>query len=178
MRSCPQCHTAMRRSTLASIEVDECPGCKGLWFDDDELRLAKDETRPDLRWLEFELWKHRESFRASPRHLKCPDCHTDLVGIEYGQAQIVVDACAACHGIWLDKDEFQRILEALLQETASKDVGEYLRATLEEAKELLTGNESFLSEWHDLRAVLKLLQLRFFIEHPRLLNMVIGLPRL
>ncbi len=176
MRSCPQCNQEMRKSRVASIEVDECPGCKGLWFDDDELRLAKDESRPDLRWLDFELWKHHDHFRASQRHLKCPDCGGDLVGIEYGKAQVVVDACATCHGIWLDKGEFQRILEALLQETAAKDVGEYLEDTLEEAKELLTGNESFLSEWRDLRAVLKLLQLRFFIEHPRLLSLISGMP--
>ena len=88
----------------------------------------------------------------------------------------MVDACPTCHGIWLDKGEFQRILDALLEETSRKDVGDYLEDTLQEARELLTGDESFMTEWHDLRAVLKLLQLRFFVEHPRLLSLVSGMP--
>jgi Zn-finger nucleic acid-binding protein len=176
MRSCPQCKQPMRKSRVSSVEVDECPSCKGLWFDDEEQALAKDQTRPDLFWLDLELWKHREHFHASRRRLLCPDCAKPLVGIEYGAARVVVDACAACHGIWLDKGEFQRILEALLEETSRKDVGDYLRETIEEARELLTGNEAFLTEWQDLRAVLKLLQLRFFVEHPRLLSLVSGMP--
>ena len=43
---------------------------------------------------------------------------------------------------------------------------------LQEAKKLFTGSEAFLSEWRDLKTVLWLLELRFFVENPRLMNAV------
>ena len=45
---------------------------------------------------------------------------------------------------------------------------EYLRASLEEAKELVTGPESFLSEWKDFATVLRMLQYRLLGENPKL----------
>ena len=59
---------------VASIEVDECRTCGGLWFEDHELRLAKDESDSDLAWMDFEIWKHPERFRVGARPLKCPSC--------------------------------------------------------------------------------------------------------
>jgi hypothetical protein len=49
---------------------------------------------------------------------------------------------------------------------------EYLRATLEEAKELITGPESRLSEWRDLTTVLRFLQYRVLSEHSRFASLL------
>jgi Zn-finger nucleic acid-binding protein len=59
MKTCPVCRENLRTITLASISVDKCPKCKGLWLEDDELRLAKDHIDTDLAWMDFEIWKHR-----------------------------------------------------------------------------------------------------------------------
>jgi Zn-finger nucleic acid-binding protein len=177
MKTCPNCSQQhLRKTTIASIEVDECPKCKGLWFEDQELRLAKDHTDRDLVWMDFEIWKHPDRFQVEQRPLRCPGCGSQLVGIQYGSTGVTVNYCKACRGLWLDKGEFKRIVRALTDELSSKSAAEYVRASLQEAEEMFTGPESFLSEWSDLRAVLRLLQLRFFVEHPGLMGSIMGLP--
>lgn len=166
----------MRTATLASVEVDECPTCKGLWLRDDELKLAKDHVDHDLAWLDFDIWKHPERFSRADSTLKCPDDATELVRLRYGDTPVTIGYCTSCRGIWLEKGEFQKIVAALEHEVVSKDVGEYVKASLEEAKELFTGSESFLSEWRDVKAVLKLLQMRFSVEHQRLMDALIKMP--
>ena len=71
-------------------------------------------------------------------------------------------------GVWLDAGELEKIIDSLSEELLTKDVPDYLRASLEEAKELVTGPESFLSEWKDLGTVLRMLQYRILGENPTL----------
>jgi len=177
MKTCPKCSEELRSDTVATIQVDQCPKCKGLWFEDQELRLAKDYTDRDLAWMDFEIWKHPERFHVDPQHLKCPACRDELVAIRYDATKETVDYCKACRGVWLDKGEFQRIIQVLSKQLTQMTATEYLRASLGEAAQLFTGSESFLSEWRDLRAVLRLLQLRFFVEHPGLMATINGMPR-
>jgi Zn-finger nucleic acid-binding protein len=178
MKACPRCQQEMRSATVASVRVEECPACKGLWFEDQELRLAKDQTDADLAWMDFEIWRHPERFQRSPRALGCPSCGGDrpMVGVQYGATGVTVDACEGCHGVWLDRGELDRIVRALGDELDAKDVRDYARASLEEARELFTGSESLASEWRDLRSVLRLLQLRFFVDNPTLLSFVRAIP--
>ena len=49
---------------IGPVEVEECERCKGVWFDKDELRQAKDITDSDLNWMDFEIWKHEDKFKA------------------------------------------------------------------------------------------------------------------
>lgn len=178
MKACPRCKREMRGATVGSVRVEECPACKGLWFEDQELRLAKDETDADLAWMDFEIWRHPERFVRSSRAVACPSCGPDrpMVAVQYGSTGVTIDCCENCHGIWLDRGELDGIVNALTAELRSKDVGDYARASLEEARELFSGSESLTSEWRDLRSVLRLLQLRFFVDHPTLLGVVRGIP--
>jgi len=177
MKTCPTCSEELRSETVATIQVDQCPKCKGLWFEDQEFQLAKDHAGKDLAWMDFEIWKHPDRFQVEPRHLKCPGCRSELVAIRYGSTKETVDYCKFCRGVWLEKGEFQRIIQALTEQLMQTSATDYLRASLGEAKELFTGPESFLSEWRDLEAVLRLLQLRFFVEHPTLMATLTGMPR-
>jgi hypothetical protein len=45
-------------------------------------------------------------------------------------------------------------------------------ASVKEAGELATGPESLTSEWKDFQSVLRLMQCRFFVERPGLLDAV------
>ena len=91
-----------------------------------------------------------------------------LVAIEYGDTGVEIDYCNGCRGVWLDADEFGKIIAHLSEDLLTTESSEYLRASLEEAKELVTGPESFLSEWKDLATVLRMLQYRLLGENPRL----------
>ena len=165
---CPNCSEMMRKRSLEQCEIDECPSCKGVWFDCDELRKAKDEVDPSLAWQDFDLWKHGDRFRISPRPRKCPKCDLDMATVDYAETGVAVDCCAACKGVWLDAGEFPKIIAALEQDADAMATKDYLKASFEEAKEIITGSEGLVSEWRDLLTVLRLLECRFFAEHPKL----------
>ncbi len=166
--NCPRCQTELQTRSTDGVEIDECPSCRGIWFDADELRRVKDEADPDLNWMDFELWKHEDRFHVAEKSTDCPKCEVPLVAIDYGETGVVVDFCTQCRGAWLDAGELEKIIDSLSEELLTKEVPEYLRASLEEAKELVTGSESFLSEWRDLSTVLRMLQYRIFGDKPGL----------
>jgi len=178
MRTCPECGVSMTETSVGPVQVDECPQCRGMWFQDDELRLAKDATDRDLQWLDIDLWRHPERFRVDPHHLKCPDCGLSLVVVRYGDTPFDVHCCPASRGIWLDRGEFAKIIEALETEVITLSEADYIKASLHQAKEVITGRESFLSEWRDLGSVLRLLHHRFFVEHQGVTNFLRNVPRL
>ena len=157
---------------------DQCARCKGTWFQDQELRLAKDEAEPSLVWDDYEPGQHAEKFRAGPRHLRCPDDQTELVELDYEGSGVAIDYCTSCRGIWLDAGEFVQIVDALRHELDVRDVPEYLRESLKQAKEVLAGPESHFSEWRDFRTVMKLLRYRFLAEHMQFTNFLMKFPRI
>jgi Zn-finger nucleic acid-binding protein len=165
---CPECDLLMQTCKLKQVEIDECPQCKGVWFDSDELRKAKDEADPSLVWRDFDLWKHADRFSISPRARRCPKCGLGMAAVDYAETGVAVDCCAACKGVWLDAGEFPRIIAALEQDADAMSTKDYLKASFEEAKEVITGSEGLVSEWRDLTTVLRLLECRFFSEHPKL----------
>lgn len=170
--NCLNCNTELDRKVFGDIEVDECAKCKGIWFDAGELRKAKDLTDENLNWMDFEIWKHEHLFKTDSTDLACPHCSNALVSINYGDTDVEVDYCPNCNGAWLDKDEFVNIIEALTKELHSKSFSEYITSSIDEAKEILNGPESFLSEWKDFTTVLNLLQIRLFVEQPKLVETI------
>jgi Zn-finger nucleic acid-binding protein len=167
---CPTCSVEFETKSIGDVEVDECPECKGVWFDDDELRQAKDASGEDINWIDFEIWKHEDQFETEPRKLACPKCTLSLVAIDYGDTKVTINCCPKCKGTWLDKGEFEKIVASLTQELDTKSFGDYIKATLKEGLEIITGPESFLSEWKDFTAVLGLMQRRLFVEHPKMME--------
>ena len=174
---CPICSVGLERKLVKEIEIDECPECRGVWFEDDELRKAKDSADSDLNWMDFEVWKHKEKFKAAPRNLGCPKCSGSLVCIDYDNTGVEIDCCPECKGTWLDKGEFKKIVDALTDELLTKSFSDYVKASLGEAKEILTGSESFLSEWRDFVTVCRMMNLRLLVENPKLLDTMTTIQR-
>jgi len=164
---CPRCGKELQTRTIGTVEVDECIGCKGIWFDEDELRKAKDETNSDLNWMDFELWKHQDRFHVATKPVACPKCSVEMAAIDYDKSTVEVDCCTKCKGVWLDADEFKKIIDALTEELLTKSFSEYVKASVEEAKEIITGAERFISEWKDFLTVIRMLQYRILTENPR-----------
>jgi Zn-finger nucleic acid-binding protein len=169
---CPRCHAELARREFESVVVDECPGCGGIWFDRDELRQAKDAAEPDANWLDFDAWTDGDGASGAPSAIACPSCDGQMVTLAYGATGVEIDVCGGCHGTWLDRGEFAKIVDALSREIVAKSVPDYLRSVAEEAKELLTGPETLWSEWKDFTTVLRLLQVRLLTEHPTIENVI------
>jgi Zn-finger nucleic acid-binding protein len=166
--NCPRCQGRLQARSTGGVEIDECSSCQGIWFDADELRRVKDASDRDLRWMDFELWKHPDRFRVNTIPVKCPSCTTALVAIDYDATGVEVDFCSKCRGVWLDAGELERIIDGLTAELLGKEVPDYLRASLQEAKELVSGSEGLLSEWRDLATVMRMLQYRILSKNPKL----------
>ena len=173
MKPCPKCKTDLTLKKIGPVQADECKTCKGIWFDQDELRRSKDTTDPDLNWMDFEIWKHGADFKAKPSQIACPNCKTATAAIDYANTNAEIDYCPVCEGIWLDAGEFEKIIRSLEQELTKKSFNDYVKASLTEAKEILTGPESLMSEWKDFATVLRLMHYRMFVENPKLLYTVV-----
>jgi Zn-finger nucleic acid-binding protein len=155
-------------SLAGPVKTDECPECGRTWFEEDELRQAKDAFDVDLNWLDFELWTEWDSLDLRSKDLACPSCGEGLVAILYGNTEVEVDCCPSCRGLWLESGDFAAIIGALTAELLNKPFAQYVKASLNEAKEILAGPESVQSEWKDFKTVLRLMQYRLLSENPRL----------
>ena len=127
--------------------------------------------------MDFEIWKHEDRFKTKASEINCPVCTTQAQTIDYGATAVEIDYCPSCQGVWLDENEFKKIIESLEQELVSKSFSEYIKASIEEAKEIITGPESFISEWKDFVTVLRMMQYRMFVENPKLLDTILSLQK-
>ena len=170
---CPKCHEELSARALATVAVDECRRCEGIWFDEDELRLVKDKTDPDLNWMDFAIWGKADAFRVSDSQTQCPSCAIPMHILDYDDTGVEIEYCDRCKGLWLDKGKLGKIIDALEQELLDKSLGEYVKETLGEARELLVGPESFVSEWKDFATIARMLQYRILSLKPEIADKII-----
>ena len=108
--NCPKCKTKPIHSTIVSeVEVDQCPTCRGIWFDEKELSRLLSADAGDLKPLTRTARSDDENevTGACPR-----DGHRLLRVRSAKDREVTVDMCPSCRGIWLDGGEFRRLVEA------------------------------------------------------------------
>jgi uncharacterized protein len=102
---CPKCAAAMKTQTRAAIQVDQCTGCAGLWFDAGELEKileirsadALDSGSPSVG----RLYNHMS-------HIACPRCQIPMIHTcDAAQPHIRFESCKRCHGHFLDAGELR-----------------------------------------------------------------------
>jgi Zn-finger nucleic acid-binding protein len=174
---CPICKEKLKKSIFYNVEVDYCPSCLGLWFEEDELRLAKDEKDENLRWLDIDLWKDRKKFKIYLGERLCPSCRLPLYEVYYSDSRVIVDFCSLCRGVWLDRGEFRQIIEYLKEKADKEILNNFAKNLFEEASEILIGSETLREEILDFLTVLKLLNYKFTVQYPSILKIIYNLPR-
>ena len=175
---CPIDGTTFEKHVQGSIELEECPVCRGLWFEQDALRKTKDEVEADLRWVDFDPWSSPNNVQAEWSARTCPQCSEKMASVIYPDTNITIEYCVREHGIWLDRGEFEAIVASLEETLNRTSLSDYVSASLKEAREIIGGGEGFVSEWKDFMTVMKLLQYRFLAENPRLAMVLASLPSL
>ena len=165
--NCPKCLTELATLDVDGLEVDSCPSCQGIWFDNDELRQGKDLSDENLVWMDFEIWKKTDCFKLQPG-IHCPKCALMMGSMLYGDTHVTIEHCSKCRGVWLDEGEFEHIVRSLQDELAKRSASELLLDSLKQGLEIATGPENIVSEWRDFKQVLKLLYLRLTVENPGL----------
>lgn len=174
---CPHCKASLDKAIFYGVEIDYCPNCLGLWFEEDELRLAKDDKDRDLRWLDIDLWKKEEQFKITSGQKLCPGCRLQLYQVNYGDSGIAVDLCNICHGIWLDRGEFKKIADYLRQKADYEVLNHFSKRLAEEFWEIFTGPETLREEISDFIAILKVLNYKFTTRHPVIARLIASLPK-
>lgn len=165
---CPKCDGDLRRVQLGPAFIDVCGVCKGSWYDVGELRVLKDlEAGGDYSWIDVDIWRHVDEFQSSDqRELACPVDGGSLTSVRYGATGVTVDACKQCHGVWLDKNEYDAIVKQLEERVNTESLGEYVKDLREEFVRMFMGAESPVEGLRHLDRVIYLMQLRFGAEHP------------
>jgi len=158
-----------------NAEIDYCPKCLGLWFDDDELRQVKDKEDENLNWFDIDLWREKRKFSISQGSRLCPHCRMPLYEVQYDESKTKVDLCNLCKGIWLDKGEFKEIIKYLKEKADYEVLHHFSKNLSEEFWEIFIGPESIREEVVDFITISKLLHYKFSIKHPYLTIIIKGL---
>jgi Zn-finger nucleic acid-binding protein len=114
-RSCPHCAVEMFEQEFNDVDIDACPRCGGIWFDQGELeQLAADSLGGELGRLDREGAGRAPSVAGlcrpvGPTELRCPACGDPLINYVFVDDEgLAVDICGLCEGIWLDEGELAR----------------------------------------------------------------------
>ncbi len=172
---CPACAEALDLYSVFSMEFEGCPKCKGLWLDKDELRKLKNKIEHGrLRWLNDEI-ENIEKAVVVPSSRSCAKCsEVKIVAVIFGKSSIVIDWCPQCHGMWLDREEFDSIIEYLNEEAAKATPTELSREVSKDIKRIWTGGrESRIDEVADAGAAISALLNATIFEHPSLFRLCI-----
>ena len=99
-RKCPRCNIDMKVLNVKDVEIDACPSCAGIWFDQSELDkiIGAEQISP-------------ESLMFTAPHvtkvLNCPECNTKMKCSTL--EDLTFDYCETCNGIWLDAGELTEL---------------------------------------------------------------------
>lgn len=187
---CPKCKNQKlsEKMRIGDVVVDRCPSCAGLWFQRDELRLAKDKKAPEARWVDvelkdksvdwfsLELWKDKLKFRAKRGKRLCSTCKTPLYRVNYGDSPVEIEVCGICSGVWLDRGEFEKIIDYVEKKADYEVLHNYAKNLLQETKEIFVGPDSVKSEAKDLLMLVKLLKYKLAVQYPELAKLFSSLP--
>lgn len=167
---CPACGAALNLYKVFSMQFEGCPKCKGIWLVEDELRRLKNKMEPaSLRWLNEEI-DNIEKTSARTTNRLCPKCKTSkMVAAVFGHSSIVIDWCPRCRGTWLDRREFEFVVDYLKDELGHATPQEMEKIAVQDLKEVWTGGpESRLAELHDAAAALHALINFTIMDNPAL----------
>lgn len=113
---CPRDGTALNEVTYEDQIIDQCNKCGGLWCDFDELskiiasreNIFSDSAYKDI--IASESNKKISQEKDLIVSLDCVICGKPMPRLNYSYSSgIIIDRCPDDHGVWLDKDELDRI---------------------------------------------------------------------
>ena len=108
---CPRCGIPLGEVDLAkfggeyaSVVMDLCPECEGVWLDKGELDQRDESVWTNAEALDFEV------VAADGTPGTCPKCSVTLTSIAPKDAPgLVIDRCSDCLGFWLDSGEVEAV---------------------------------------------------------------------
>lgn len=104
------------------VQLDICPTCAGVWFDDGELRELAAAAPSALKALDSRHVPELEVLNVPGTRKMCPRCQVHLRTYSYRyNSPVLVDSCPQCSGIFIEDQELEAIYE-LREEEARQQV--------------------------------------------------------
>ncbi len=106
------------------LNLDVCPQCAGIWFDDGELATLIDTAPDALDTLEEMHLPELEIVTGTGNFRHCPRCNAALETHKYAYDQPAkVDSCPSCHGVFVEDRELGAIHDAVSEKYRSTFTG-------------------------------------------------------
>jgi len=109
---CPRDGTQLTLGSEYGVEIDRCGGCRGAWYDNDELAALEATVASEDDRRGMIDYAKRES------ELDCPVCARRMRAFNYRAYNLELDACTEEHGFWLDAGEAERVRQIIEERVA------------------------------------------------------------
>ncbi len=111
---CPQCASDLDPLSYEGVTVHACDTCGGEFLEADELRGLTRAAREGFSTEERRLLDERHPQPPIPAQTRrvrcCPGCGEPMDPVSFGgETGILVDRCGSCEGLWIDREELERI---------------------------------------------------------------------
>ncbi len=109
---CPRCCVELQEGQAQEMVVHACARCGGIWLDKQGAARVAQALLPQVLALADQAAQQaRRTVNEAP-HISCPECAEILLRTTVVEAGVATDRCPD-HGVWYDRNELQRIAEAL-----------------------------------------------------------------
>ena len=106
---CPRCLRQLGEIRIEELPLNECPGCRGVWFDFTEFERLLGMGRRGLDVLDVSRLSPEEA-SGEQEKLYCPRCEGHLVKVRSTlDPEVTLLGCLSCYGRWIDGNELLRL---------------------------------------------------------------------
>ena len=111
---CPNCSLDLYTDLYEGVEIDRCSKCCGTWLDEGEIttivHLHGEKFSLELIQKTLDYTFEGIPYEDRKSKVACPICLSDMFPVNYAfSSGIIIDRCPNKHGIWLDRDELEKV---------------------------------------------------------------------
>lgn len=108
----------MDQMSFREVQLDDCPQCGGIWFDDGELKkLQSIGDELSLHSLEGQAKPDKDVVTTEREAKLCPICNERLTPYRYMySSDVLLDECDECYGVWVQDGELEKMAHYLESE--------------------------------------------------------------
>lgn len=110
--NCPRCRGPLVPHQASRLVLNGCHQCGGVFLDGGASRRVVEALDPNVIATASGVSQSATAQVATDGAIGCPVCNTALDRLPIPAAGVTVDACRE-HGIWFDRDELQRVVQAV-----------------------------------------------------------------
>ncbi len=145
-KKCPSCRVSMTIVVSHQVygqhlELDQCPRCGGVWFDDLEIYTVHPEALKELEHIDIGGFVQLQS--QADTSLSCPRMHGSLEEFAHEKfaPYVEMNICHECHGVWVHHISLSSFVggrDARRRENAEKEMTEGQKVLQNYMRELAT----------------------------------------